>query len=128
MIRRPPRSTRTDTLFPYPTLFRSLGLLRRARRDGALKSRTPLDGLKRAAMKDAMATRPLPSIARLSPTRGAALIAGATCIAAAPLILWILGAVVIAPAFLATAIVVGGLVPKSVREGKSGVVRGDVGG
>src|SRR3546814_19246096 len=24
MIRRPPRSTRTNTLFPYPTLFRSL--------------------------------------------------------------------------------------------------------
>src|SRR3546814_7592493 len=24
MIRRPPRSTRTDTLFPYATLFRSL--------------------------------------------------------------------------------------------------------
>src|SRR3546814_16139876 len=24
MIRRPPRSTRTDTLFPYPTRFRSL--------------------------------------------------------------------------------------------------------
>src|SRR3546814_3962852 len=24
MIRRPPRSTRTDTLFPYPTLFRSV--------------------------------------------------------------------------------------------------------
>src|SRR3546814_17495555 len=23
MIRRPPRSTRTDSLFPYPTLFRS---------------------------------------------------------------------------------------------------------
>src|SRR3546814_6316589 len=29
MIRRPPRSTRTDTLFPYTTLFRS----RRARRE-----------------------------------------------------------------------------------------------
>src|SRR3546814_16780984 len=29
MIRRPPRSTRTDTLFPYTTLFRSL--LRRHR-------------------------------------------------------------------------------------------------
>src|SRR3546814_8611070 len=29
MIRRPPRSTRTDTLFPYATLFRSL-----AGRDG----------------------------------------------------------------------------------------------
>src|SRR3546814_5127658 len=26
MIRRPPRSTRTDTLFPYTTLFRSLVL------------------------------------------------------------------------------------------------------
>src|SRR3546814_19078300 len=25
MIRRPPRSTRTDTLFPYTTLFRSNG-------------------------------------------------------------------------------------------------------
>src|SRR3546814_11469826 len=28
MIRRPPRSTRTDTLFPYTTLFRSHELLR----------------------------------------------------------------------------------------------------
>src|SRR3546814_3362298 len=27
MIRRPPRSTRTDTLFPYTTLFRSLGIV-----------------------------------------------------------------------------------------------------
>src|SRR3546814_4105717 len=26
MIRRPPRSTRTDTLFPYTTLFRSTDL------------------------------------------------------------------------------------------------------
>src|SRR3546814_17147801 len=34
MIRRPPRSTRTDTLFPYTTLFRSGGhhRLRAARR------------------------------------------------------------------------------------------------
>src|SRR3546814_17964514 len=28
MIRRPPRSTRTDTLFPYTTLFRSGNVLR----------------------------------------------------------------------------------------------------
>src|SRR3546814_6756880 len=27
MIRRPPRSTRTDTLFPYTTLFRSIVFL-----------------------------------------------------------------------------------------------------
>src|SRR3546814_4759217 len=31
MIRRPPRSTRTDTLFPYTTLFRSLALPGRCR-------------------------------------------------------------------------------------------------
>src|SRR3546814_7851392 len=37
MIRRPPRSTRTDTLFPYTTLFRSRTVLRQAqheRREG----------------------------------------------------------------------------------------------
>src|SRR3546814_4794021 len=31
MIRRPPRSTRTDTLFPYTTLFRSSASRREAR-------------------------------------------------------------------------------------------------
>src|SRR3546814_19713974 len=30
MIRRPPRSTRTDTLFPYSTLFRSVPMVRSA--------------------------------------------------------------------------------------------------
>src|SRR3546814_3375960 len=30
MIRRPPRSKRTDTLFPYTTLFRSLALIQHA--------------------------------------------------------------------------------------------------
>src|SRR3546814_17968966 len=34
MIRRPPRSTRTDTLFPYTTLFRSKSPLVSADRDG----------------------------------------------------------------------------------------------
>src|SRR3546814_7295888 len=34
MIRRPPRSTRTDTLFPYTTLFRSLLDLRIHEADG----------------------------------------------------------------------------------------------
>src|SRR3546814_7412421 len=46
MIRRPPRSTRTDTLFPYTTLFRSLdadnqadwpALLRRYRAAGSAR-------------------------------------------------------------------------------------------
>src|SRR3546814_18353311 len=33
MIRRPPRSTRTDTLFPYTTLFRSERIERRCSRE-----------------------------------------------------------------------------------------------
>src|SRR3546814_19085341 len=45
MLRRPPRSTRTDTLFPYTTLFRSCGNLcadvrPRPRRSGQLLDRT----------------------------------------------------------------------------------------
>src|SRR3546814_5426283 len=39
MIRRPPRSTRTDTLFPYTTLFRSC--LRQTRRERSLPDRSP---------------------------------------------------------------------------------------
>src|SRR3546814_6123644 len=43
MIRRPPRSTRTDTLFPYTTLFRSplvVGANSLHRRDGDLRNGT----------------------------------------------------------------------------------------
>src|SRR3546814_8553279 len=36
MIHQPPRSTRTDTLFPYSTLFRSVGHHRAQRRLGGL--------------------------------------------------------------------------------------------
>src|SRR3546814_8969048 len=35
IIRRPPRSTRTDTLFPYTTLFRSVATSTSANRPGA---------------------------------------------------------------------------------------------
>src|SRR3546814_4083325 len=44
MIRRPPRSTRTDTLFPYTTLFRSR---RPGRSAQAFQGRagTPFEGL-----------------------------------------------------------------------------------
>src|SRR3546814_12385307 len=46
MIRRPPRSTRTDTLFPYATLFRSVP--REPRRHEVLAAVLhPLDGLAR---------------------------------------------------------------------------------
>src|SRR3546814_9137680 len=40
MIRRPPRSTRTDTLFPYTTLFRSASSKRAAKaRERATRER-----------------------------------------------------------------------------------------
>src|SRR3546814_8882378 len=42
MILRPPRSTSTDTLVPYTTLFRSAGV-RRGRRQGPADQR-PVDG------------------------------------------------------------------------------------
>src|SRR3546814_11296809 len=45
MIRRPPRSTRTDTLFPYTTLFRSA---RRARAEIQRVGGVSLDGGYRA--------------------------------------------------------------------------------
>src|SRR3546814_11858673 len=38
MIRRPPRSTRTDTLFPYTTLFRSFPAARKSVRGAAMRS------------------------------------------------------------------------------------------
>src|SRR3546814_12335419 len=46
MIRRPPRSTRTDTLFPYTTLFRS----RQAQGERAF-SPVALEGEKGEALK-----------------------------------------------------------------------------
>src|SRR3546814_1468319 len=52
MIRRPPRSTRTDTLFPYTTLFRSTaaGMPSKAQTRSSATSRAPpvsiVDGLK----------------------------------------------------------------------------------
>src|SRR3546814_15839256 len=47
MIRRPPRSTRTDTLFPYTTLFRSAP----AKRYG-INQKTVAKWKKRTAVKD----------------------------------------------------------------------------
>src|SRR3546814_16579042 len=49
MIRRPPRTTRTDTLFPYTTLFRS-GRVQEIRRGPALMRYLPLTESDRRAM------------------------------------------------------------------------------
>src|SRR3546814_9821717 len=42
MIRRPPRSTRTDTLFPYTTLFRSTRESAMTTKNAAASRRKPL--------------------------------------------------------------------------------------
>src|SRR3546814_5914980 len=61
MIRRPPGSTRTDTLFPYPTLFRSDGRHRADHeRHGELASEVAPDGgAQPAADHDHVAPGPL---------------------------------------------------------------------
>src|SRR3546814_4942035 len=52
MIRRPPRSTRTDTLFPYTTLFRSL-----VRRQHAARARSRNGAGRRIALAVCRADR-----------------------------------------------------------------------
>src|SRR3546814_2350745 len=48
MIRRPPKSTRTDTLFPYTTLFRSFELAQH-------NARMPHERLARRSQRDPLA-------------------------------------------------------------------------
>src|SRR3546814_14089777 len=50
MIRRPPRSTRTDTLFPYTTLFRSVDADHPA--EGTVGGDRPLAEVRRPAAED----------------------------------------------------------------------------
>src|SRR3546814_14491998 len=60
MIRRPPRSTRTDTLFPYTTLFRSAD-------DRALQVGEPADRADLRERRDEVAARDLRQRAVLQP-------------------------------------------------------------
>src|SRR3546814_7472997 len=57
MIRLPPRSTRTDTLFPYTTLVRSQAAEGRARHQGRAR-RARRSGIRDAG--DAAGERPMP--------------------------------------------------------------------
>src|SRR3546814_20177429 len=52
MIRRPPRSTRTDTLFPYTTLFRSQSMGAFERGDDAFGPAAELEGVERLLVGD----------------------------------------------------------------------------
>src|SRR3546814_16858249 len=62
MIRRPPRSTRTDTLFPYTTLFRSPDLQAVPRKYGARRDQPEpaLHAATRGVAHNKGGTGPLP--------------------------------------------------------------------
>src|SRR3546814_10380951 len=63
MIRRPPRSTRTDTLFPYTTLFRSVADVALLR---GLNRAFVTQGLKIMARRSEEHTSELQSLMRIS--------------------------------------------------------------
>src|SRR3546814_8117839 len=54
MITRPPRSTRTDTLFPFTTLFRSSTVAHNLALSNLGGGGTPFDGLTRRELEVAM--------------------------------------------------------------------------
>src|SRR3546814_3685701 len=73
MIRRPPRSTRTDTLFPYTTLFRSRVILpspptgaRTRPPDGGTRDRSAPAGLRHRDARSEEHTSELQSLMRIS--------------------------------------------------------------
>src|SRR3546814_9765270 len=66
MIRRPPRSTRTDTLFPYTTLFRSVRRHAPPGRCAARPRAQRLTGRAVAAARSEEHTSELQSLMRIS--------------------------------------------------------------
>src|SRR3546814_8109345 len=66
MIRRPPRSTRTDTLFPYTTLFRSPGKERDAEEAGRPLYRCPVRTGRAPSARSEEHTSELQSLMRIS--------------------------------------------------------------
>src|SRR3546814_3092000 len=67
MMRRPPRSTRTDTLFPYTALFR---FSRRKAADGGVRARHRRIGRAMGARSDRPRTRSGRAGTRAIPARG----------------------------------------------------------
>src|SRR3546814_12334331 len=98
MIRRPPRSTRTDTLFPYTTLFRShqpvaiellreyllalrnrCGLVERIEAKSAPRRGRTFDDKGREAVVEAVGVRPYPPGCGLLKGEGEGKIGRASC-------------------------------------------------
>src|SRR3546814_14497843 len=65
MIRRPPRSTRTDTLFPYTTLFRSDDRIAILTRVGEKEGRLAKPDVELAVLPNRSSTRPIKCLAEL---------------------------------------------------------------
>src|SRR3546814_1235592 len=71
MLRLPPRSTRTDTLFPYTTLFRSAVLerayttLRERQADLSIRGMAPEEGMRRLVEFNANIWIEMPELIRL---------------------------------------------------------------
>src|SRR3546814_17596455 len=70
MIPRPPRSTRTDTLFPYTTLFRSQGERRAACRTEAQHLMKRLSAVRSGTDADALAVQDCRYIVGMGAGRG----------------------------------------------------------
>src|SRR3546814_9460571 len=66
MIRRPPRSTRTDTLFPYTTLFRSAAFAPAARGAGGRRGGAGGNARDLRDMRSEEHTSELQSLMRIS--------------------------------------------------------------
>src|SRR3546814_13763617 len=74
MIRRPPRSTRTDTLFPYTTLFRSVMQISTASTSPEITTLKDDDFLFRTVPTDAVQGRALAQVAREKGVKSVAII------------------------------------------------------
>src|SRR3546814_12922102 len=71
MIRRPPRSTRTDTLFPYTTLFRSHFCKEKSEPDAPVRDAAilGLEFLVGLALADSIGVGPFELCLQLAPDR-----------------------------------------------------------
>src|SRR3546814_9497243 len=76
MLRRPPRATRTDTLFPYTTLFRALDLPLARRRRNRRRSDRDLQDDDRAGKRLGRTDRGAPPV---RPARDRKLAGGGGC-------------------------------------------------
>src|SRR3546814_19269052 len=69
IIRRPPRTCRTDTLFPYTTLLRDLRILHSRMKHRAPESSSSATALARPALRVLVTTSPPPTRQELSINR-----------------------------------------------------------